>query len=596
MTSRPVATASGLRILASQFVGAASRSLHANAGASGAPGHTECEAGILVAATKSGGYLLRRQSGEWPSDGFRPIQSPCRAHDIAKSYALGDTAESVSAIVVTKQCGTLCRVAATRGGDAEYRHTSANLLMCSISRLVMSHRCAPSVAASQLDPKPRQRATVAESLIAPFNVLIRQHTQMDPLLSQHSPDRFMRDLRQVLSQGRKRIGLLIGAGAPLSVVQSDRPLIPALKELTKCVMAMLDDTDQATLEILCMELGDEPNIEDILTRVRQLSLAIGVAKVHGLDGGEYKQLAERICDNIGSIVNQPLPESETLPEPENPYMQLVSWIGGTTRENAVEIFTPNYDMLLEQAFERAKLPYFDGFTGAYKPFFDPPSIEDDTLPSRWTRVWKIHGSLGWELYNDTVVRTGDSSASMLIYPDHLKYDQISRQPYSALFERFRRFLMTPDSLLICSGFSFSDAQITAVINEALSANAHTAVVAFQFGKLEGSKGAVELALRRPNLSIYAQDAAVIHGIRGDWRLDRFDDREWLEIRNTYWLSKKANENGKFTLGDFRCLARFLALTRAIGVATGPVSGNVTSTSESTHSKAHVGLEEGGQDA
>jgi hypothetical protein len=33
----------------------------------------------------------------------------------------------------------------------------------------------------------------------------------------HNPDRFMSDLRQILSQGRKRIGLLVGAGTPLSI-------------------------------------------------------------------------------------------------------------------------------------------------------------------------------------------------------------------------------------------------------------------------------------------------------------------------------------------------------------------------------------------
>jgi hypothetical protein len=33
----------------------------------------------------------------------------------------------------------------------------------------------------------------------------------------HNPDRYMGDLRQILAQGRKRIGLLIGAGAPASI-------------------------------------------------------------------------------------------------------------------------------------------------------------------------------------------------------------------------------------------------------------------------------------------------------------------------------------------------------------------------------------------
>ena len=33
----------------------------------------------------------------------------------------------------------------------------------------------------------------------------------------HNPDRYMADLRQILSQGRKRIGLLLGAGAPTAI-------------------------------------------------------------------------------------------------------------------------------------------------------------------------------------------------------------------------------------------------------------------------------------------------------------------------------------------------------------------------------------------
>ena len=50
----------------------------------------------------------------------------------------------------------------------------------------------------------------------------------------HNPDRFMIDLRQILSQGRKRIGILIGAGAPTAIqvdednrlVDCGAPLIP----------------------------------------------------------------------------------------------------------------------------------------------------------------------------------------------------------------------------------------------------------------------------------------------------------------------------------------------------------------------------------
>lgn len=385
----------------------------------------------------------------------------------------------------------------------------------------------------------------------------------------------MVDLRQVLSQGRKRIGLLIGAGAPVSVRvdasgkldNSGNPLIPNVAGLTTAVLADLEATDRTVVDALLPELGKDPNIETILTRIRRLSQAIGAVQVHGLDGAGYEGLAERICAKIGVIV------AAKLPDEPNPFTELVSWIGGTHRDHPVELFTPNYDLLMEEAFERARLPYFDGFTGAHRPFFDPTSIGEGELPSRWSRLWKIHGSLGWDVTGDTIVRTGNRNATRLIYPDHLKYDQIAQQPYSALFERLRKFLTTPDSLLICSGFSFFDAHITSVIDEALAANAHTAVLAFQYSTLENSSLAVQVAMRRPNLSVYASDGAVIFGVPGKWQPGQPPTEEWMSIRRTFWNPAGQDGSGNFILGDFASLARFFALTQALEFKHTVNSGN-----------------------
>ena len=143
----------------------------------------------------------------------------------------------------------------------------------------------------------------------------------------HNPDRYMVDLRQILSPGRKRIGLLIGAGAPVSISDDKgNPLIPDVESLTARVQDELTDSDKAVIDALRPQLGDKPNIETILTQVRQLSQVIGAESVHGYDAKKYKALAERICASIGKIV---APE---LPEETNPYTELVSWIGGTHRE------------------------------------------------------------------------------------------------------------------------------------------------------------------------------------------------------------------------------------------------------------------------
>ena len=374
----------------------------------------------------------------------------------------------------------------------------------------------------------------------------------------------MADLRQILSQGRKRIGIFLGAGAPMSIrvdennqiTKNGQPLVPDVTDLTNVVIGAMPEEDQAVIATLKEEIDGHANIESILTRVRQLAQAIGTSSVHGLDSNAYSTLGQRICEEIGCKV------CSRLPTEANPYSELVSWISGTQRAHSVEMFTPNYDLLLEEAFERAQVPYFDGFAGAHKPFFDPASVSSDKLPARWSLVWKLHGSLGWEISGDTVIRTGQRQATQLIYPDHLKYGHITKLPYSALFERFRQFLTTPDTLLICSGFSFLDSHICAVMSEALAANAHTAIIAFQYRPLEEERSATQLAFSRPNMSVYARNGAVINGVKGCWQPSESANEDWQNIRLTFWRDESSDTPAEFLLGDFKTLARFLALTRA----------------------------------
>ena len=387
--------------------------------------------------------------------------------------------------------------------------------------------------------------------------------------SVHNPDRYMSDLRQVLSQGRKRIGIFVGAGAPTAIrvdenneiVQDGSPLVPDVIGLTDAVVGDLSEDDRRAVDALKADIDGNVNVETILTQVRRLAQAIGKSPIHGLDGDAYEKLGLQICKRIGVKV------SACLPKGANPYSELVSWISGTQREHAVEIFTPNYDLLVEEAFERARVPYFDGFTGSHKPFFDPASVAADELPARWARLWKLHGSLGWSVSNDTVIRTGKRDATELIYPDHLKYDRVRRLPYSALFERLRKFLTDPDTLLICTGFSFLDSHICAVLDEALAANAHTAILAFQYQVLEKENSVAELAASRPNMSVYARDRAVIHGVAGPWRPGQPPNEDWRDIRRTFWREESANDAGEFLLGDFAKLAWFLKQTRAREMST-----------------------------
>lgn len=361
----------------------------------------------------------------------------------------------------------------------------------------------------------------------------------------------MASLRQILAQGRKRIGLLVGAGAPVGLRKpgTNFPLIPAVAGLTSEVLLALGKDYEGAVTGLTEELGGS-NIELFLSRVRSLAGVIGSTKVYGLDGSQFKELGDTICKKIGEIVKQDLPYGNT------PYSLFVSWISGTSRPHPIEIFTTNYDLLFEQALERAKIPFFDGFAGSSEPFFDPSSVSSNDLPSRWVRLWKMHGSLGWSTNSKgEVIRAGNREATHLIFPEYLKYDQTQKAPYSALLDRLRSFLMTPDTLLIATGFSFADAHISARIDECLAANPTSSVFAFQYKKLNEETHARDIALRRSNMSVYCPDGALINGIEADWRLGDPPTRDWKAIRDTYWTGPGTE---KFDLGDFGKLAYFFA--------------------------------------
>ncbi len=377
-------------------------------------------------------------------------------------------------------------------------------------------------------------------------------------LTVHNPDQYMASLRQIIAQGRKRIGLLVGAGAPAGIYPhgADQPLIPAVAGLTEMVLKALATDYGKTLNAVCSEI-ENPNIESILSRVRSLAGVIGKTPVHELDGAGHKTLSEAIYTEIGKIVNRPLPEGQS------PYMDCVTWISGTDREQPIEIFTTNYDLLFEQAHERAKVPCFDGFTGVSEPFFDPSSVAGNDLPTRWTRIWKLHGSLGWTR-NDRgeIIRTGLSNASELVFPDHLKYDQTQKAPYAALFDRLRAFLMTPDTLLVATGFSFADAHISARISECLAANPSASVFAFQFKPLDQETCACAIAGRRANMSLYSPDKAMINGVAAPWVPGDPPTRDWGAIRAGYWGTDEKGGPAQFLLGRFDLLARFFASSRS----------------------------------
>lgn len=327
----------------------------------------------------------------------------------------------------------------------------------------------------------------------------------------------IRVLTQALGNMETRLGFLLGAGCACSVRDvSDAALIPATAELTARVCAELKASARAEafgkIEKYYVDNGSAslPNIEELLSKIRALRDIAGVTGLFGLSGKQLDDLDDGICRSIEKIVDRRLPLGESS------YAAFARWIKEIDRHKPVEVFTTNYDLLLEEALERVRAPYFDGFVGSYEPFFDVSAMELDRLPERWTRLWKVHGSISWRLADsNAIVRGRDGTSKPLIFPSHLKYAESRRLPYLAMRDRLRAFVKERPVFLTC-GYSFSDAHINEDLAIALAASPSSVCYGLMFGSIAQYPQAQALALQRPNLNLLANDGGVLRGKACQW--------------------------------------------------------------------------------
>jgi SIR2-like domain len=357
---------------------------------------------------------------------------------------------------------------------------------------------------------------------------------------EHQSHQHIDYVHQCLRQSKAPVGLFLSAGCGVSIKVDGKPLVPDIAGMTDQVRASLetDKKRKESLRALAATFnGAPPNIEELLSRTRALAAVADVGPVHSLTREQLDDLETAISKAISGLINVTLPGGST------PHRSLAAWASAGLRTEPVELFTTNYDLLFEQALEIVGVPYFDGFVGANRPFFDAAALDRDKLPSRWLRLWKLHGSINWRRDSKgSVYRTfvTETESPTLIHPSHLKYDESRKMPYLAMIDQFRGFLRKRRAALVICGFSFGDEHLEDVLLQELEGNPTAAAFALMYGKLEDHGRAVALAEQRPNLSVYARDGAVVGTQKGPWAPD---------------AEEKTTE---VDLGDFQALGALLA--------------------------------------
>ncbi len=375
----------------------------------------------------------------------------------------------------------------------------------------------------------------------------------------HDPVREAYELREQLSSHTRRIALLLGAGTSIDAG------LDGMEGLTAKVAARLGEERGKIYSRLLDELGERATVEDVLNKVRLFREYLGgdsEREVDGLTHETVNALDEGICRAIIDIL------SIDPPNGLGSVVTLAEWIRLVDRDHPVEIFTTNYDLLIERGLEESGVAFFDGFVGAVAPFFVPESVEADGLaetkrvypPVSWARLWKVHGSIGWRLRSSqsqqSIVRMPgrlpQPGEQLLIYPTREKYLESRRLPFMTFFDRFRRFLSAGERNLLILGYSFRDQHINEIIFDALRANNKLAVTALLYSSIPDEL--MSYGRRFRNMSLLGTEAACVGGLEGDWSEPSRSAKEGDP--SPFW-----DEKGKrFTLGDFGCFAEYLERT------------------------------------
>lgn len=210
--------------------------------------------------------------------------------------------------------------------------------------------------------------------------------------------------------------------------------------------------------------------------------------------------------------------------------------------NRANIFTLNYDLLIEKSAEELGVPINNGFTGFHYRTFNPSMYHQDyhfnisdgkRTFAKSLNLFKLHGSLSWKFdytkppYGITEIqydfsRGIDYLPECIIYPVQSKKKHSLDLPYSEMFRQFIESVNKSNSTLIIMGYSFGDEHINDLITNALT-NPSLNLVIFSY-----------MDITDPNLSEYQK---------------RLHEKCKDDPRITIFFGS--------TLGNFDCIVRYL---------------------------------------
>lgn len=247
----------------------------------------------------------------------------------------------------------------------------------------------------------------------------------------------------------------------------------------------------------------KPNFEDYLR------VAIELLRGYEILGDDkVKTLTEEINKILKNFLENILDSEKKILQEKNNKINLLksfllSFASRTASRDRLNIFTTNYDRIIEYGLDEAGLLTLDRFIGKLKPImrfhrinldyhYNPPGIRGEPrYVEGVVRLTKLHGSLDWRFEKDTVIKIplpfgseakdffNNPYENVVIYPNSSKAVETSFFPYSELFRDFSGAICRPNSVLVTYGYGFGDTHINRIIKDMLTiSSTHLLIISY----------------------------------------------------------------------------------------------------------------------
>lgn len=323
------------------------------------------------------------------------------------------------------------------------------------------------------------------------------------------PRRYVEAFIAALLQS-EHLNLLVGSGLTTGLAAAANVQVKAdLSAKITTGDAELDEMLEVAAVLSAQASGraDQPNVEDRLRVALQTYAGLAVVR------DERASLLREAIDEVLRSVRESVAAVEAGLQEQSLASGggaravdlltsfLGTFVGRVPTRDRLQVFTTNYDRVIEWGADKAGFRVLDRFVGSLEPLFRSSRLEIDyhySPPGSHKeprhldgvfRLTKLHGSLDWRWNQQErqVFRIpsmfGTASTmeanELLIYPNAAKDVETSLYPYADLFRDFSSAACRPNATVVTYGYSFGDDHINRILRDMLTIpSAHLLIIAY----------------------------------------------------------------------------------------------------------------------